>query len=73
VLNQVLAAPATRTVRRIPTEVALGPEDGMPVSCVLSLDNLTLIRLALCTSRIARLGPARLAAVCEALRTATRC
>src|SRR5207244_9245567 len=31
VLNSVLAAPVTRTVRGLPTELVLGPEDGMPV------------------------------------------
>lgn len=73
VLNQVLAVPATRTVRHIPTEVALDESDGMPVPCVLSLDNTTLIRPALCTERITRLGPARLQEVCRALAIATAC
>jgi len=45
-LNQVLAVPATRTIRGIPTEVALGPDQGMPSECVLSLDNVTLVRPA---------------------------
>jgi len=45
-LNQVLAVPATRTTRGIPTEVALGPDQGMPSECVLSLDNVTLVRPA---------------------------
>jgi mRNA interferase MazF len=73
VLNQVLAAPATRTIRRIPTEVELDSADGMPAPCALALDNLTVIRVALCTKRITRLGPARMVAVCEALRHATAC
>ena len=33
VLNQVLAVPATRTIRRIPTEVELDSSDGMPAPC----------------------------------------
>lgn len=73
VLNQVLAVPATRTARGIPTEVTLNPSDGMPSSCVLSLDNLSPIRPALCTDRIAELGPDKMREVCEALRVATRC
>jgi mRNA interferase MazF len=73
VLNQVLAVPATRTVRGIPTEVALSVEDGMPDECVLSLDNVTGIRPALCTERITRLAPARMHEVCDALTTATGC
>jgi len=73
VLNQVLAAPATRTVRRIPTEVELDGSDGMPAPCALTLDNLTVIRVSLCTQRITRLGAERMRAVCEALRHATAC
>lgn len=73
VLNQVLAAPATRTVRSIPTEVPLTRDDGMPENCVLSLDNVTLVRPALCTALVTRLGPAAMARVCDALRAATGC
>ena len=73
VLNQVLAAPATRTVRKIPTEVPLGVSDGMPTDCALSLDNVTLVRVTLCTDRITRLRGERMQEVCEALRIATAC
>jgi len=73
VLNQVLAVPATRTVRGIPTEVELDGSDGMPSPCVLATDNTTLIRVALCTRRITRLAPQRVQAVPEALATATAC
>lgn len=73
VLNQVIAVPATKTVRAIPTEVPLDEDDGMPSTCVLSLDNVTLIRPALCTSRLTTLGPERMRQVCEALGHATAC
>lgn len=72
-LSRVLAVPATRTVRDIPTEVALDPEDGMPEACVLSLDNVEPIRRSLCTERITRLGPELMGAVCQALAAATGC
>lgn len=73
VLNQVLAVPATTTARGIPTEVPLDETDGMPIPCVLALDNVALIRPALCTGRITRLGSDKLQEVCEALRIATAC
>jgi mRNA interferase MazF len=73
VLNQIIGVPATRTVRGIPTEVPLDEADGMPEPCALSLDNISVIRTALCTERITRLGPAKLRAVCDALRMATVC
>lgn len=38
-LHALLAVPATRTLRGIPTEVPLDHGDGMPQECALSLDN----------------------------------
>ena len=73
VLNQVLAAPATRIVRGIPTEVAVDETDGMPASCVFALDNVAPIRKALCTSWITTLAPPTMAALCTALGHATAC
>ncbi|MBA3422012.1 MAG: type II toxin-antitoxin system PemK/MazF family toxin [Thermoleophilaceae bacterium] len=73
VLNQVLAVPATRTVRGIPTEVELDRSDGMPAACALAADNTTLIRVSLCTERITGLGADKVQAVCDALRVATAC
>lgn len=73
VLSAIVVVPATRTIRGIPTELRLGPDDGLPVECALAFDNLLTVPKALLTRRIARLGPARLAAVCEALRVAAGC
>ena len=73
VLVQVLAVPATRTVRDIPTEVALERSDGMPARCCLTLDNVTPIRPSLCTERITELSPARMLEVCAALAAAVAC
>ncbi len=72
-LHRLIAVPATTRVRRIRSEVVLGPDDGMPVECALSLDNLTLIQRHLLTERICRLSEARLAQVCDALRFAIEC
>jgi mRNA interferase MazF len=73
VLRAVLVAPATRTVRGIPTEVALGRDDGMPEDCVLSFDHLTTVPKALLTERITSLPAAKVAEMCGALRAATGC
>ena len=43
VLHSVLAAPVTRTVRNIPTEVRLGPDDGMPTDCAASVHNRSVV------------------------------
>jgi len=73
VLNQLVAVPATRTIRGIPTEVALGPAEGMPTACVLSLDNVGLVRREFLTSRITSLDEETLRDVCRALAAATGC
>ncbi|MGH2742509.1 MAG: type II toxin-antitoxin system PemK/MazF family toxin [Thermoleophilaceae bacterium] len=73
VLNQVLAVPATRTIRGIPTEVELDRSDGMPAPCALAADNTTLVRVSLFTERITRLAPERVQAVCDALALAAAC
>ena len=56
VLHSVLAAPVTRTIRDIPTELRLGPDDGMPAECVASFDNLR-VDLQDGTSRLAMAVP----------------
>lgn len=73
VLTSVLAAPVTRTVRGIPTELPLGPGDGMPAECAASFDNLRVVPKAYLTMRICRLAPARLTEACAALANAVDC
>lgn len=72
-LQRIVAVPATRTIRDIPTEVVLDQEDGMPARCALSFDNVTTMPKALLTERICRLGVERLSETCRALRVATGC
>jgi mRNA interferase MazF len=73
VLNAVLIAPATRTIREIPTEVRLGPADGMPTDCVLAFDNLLTVPKSLLVRRITRISDARVAELCAAIDAATGC
>jgi len=73
VLNAVLIAPATRTIRGIPTEVRLGADDGMPADCALSFDNLVTIPKSLLSERITTLAPERLDELCAALDVAAGC
>jgi mRNA interferase MazF len=72
-LNKLVAAPATGTIYDIPTEVQVGPEDGMPRESVINLDNTTVIRKALLTERVTTLSPNRMGEVCRALAHATSC
>ena len=73
VLNRVIVAPATRTIRDLPTEVRLDRGDGMPETCALSLDNLTIVAKSALGDLICTLGPDRLSQVCTALGAAVDC
>jgi len=44
VLNEIIVVPATRTVRGLSTEVVLTEEDGMPVTCALNFDHISLAK-----------------------------
>ncbi len=73
VLTSVLAVPATRTIRGILSEVEIGPEDGMPDQCALTLDNVRAVSKGYFVERICTLGPDRMASICRALALATGC
>lgn len=73
VLNSVLAAPVTRTIRNIPTELLLGPDDGMPTDCAASFDNLRVVPKSHLVGLVCRLDPARMVAACRAIRSAVDC
>jgi len=73
VLHSVLAAPVTRTLRNIPTELVLGPDDGMPTECAVSFDNLRVVPKAYLVDRQCTLEPMRLVGACRALRSAVDC
>jgi mRNA interferase MazF len=57
-LTGLTIAPITTTIRSIPTEVFLSPADGMPVDCVVNLDNLQTVRKAGLGTYITHLSPA---------------
>ena len=42
ILNELIVVPATRTIRGLATEVILTPDDGMPVTCALNFDHVSL-------------------------------
>ncbi|MGH9464289.1 MAG: type II toxin-antitoxin system PemK/MazF family toxin [Thermoanaerobaculia bacterium] len=42
-LGEVTVAPITTTVRGVPSEVPLGPADGMPRECAANLDHLQTV------------------------------
>lgn len=72
VLNGIVVAPVTRTVRKIPTEIRLGRDQGLPVDCAASFDNLQRVRRSSLTERLGDLGM-RSGEICSALRVLADC
>ena len=70
VRNAVTVAEVTRTIRGIPVEVPLGPEDGLPARCAANLDTIMTIRKELLTKRIALLRSEKMAEVQKAVKFA---
>ena len=73
VLTWILVAPITRTVRGIPTELPLGPTNGLPEDCVASFDNVQPIRRSYLTERIGQLGHDQGTGICSALDALADC
>ncbi len=66
-IGEVTIAPLTSTVRGIPSEIALSPEDGVLTRCAINLDHVQTV----CKDKIGRLictlPRAKMLAVREAL------
>jgi len=73
VLNRVIVAPVTRTVRDIPTEVSLGAAEGLPVDCAASFDNLQPVSRHLLLERVGALSGDRRREICRALDALADC
>lgn len=70
VRNAVTVAQITRTIRKIPVEVALDSQDGMPMRCAVNLDIITTIPKTLLKSHLCTLNLTKLQAVDTALKFA---
>lgn len=67
VRTSITVAVATRTVRGIPVEVPIGPEEGMPVECAVNLDNILTIPKSRLRQRITTLPAKKMTAVAKAI------
>ena len=72
VLEAILVAPVTRTVRGIPTEISLGRDEGLSRPCAAAFDNLRPVRKAWLTRRMGALG-LRSHEICNALAALSDC
>ena len=70
VRSLIIVAPVTTRIRRIPSEVPLGTDDGMPHDCVANLDTITMIPKDCLQSHITTLSAKKLREVEAAIRFA---
>jgi mRNA interferase MazF len=68
--NAVTVAEVTSTIRGIPVEVELGPDDGLPKKCVVNLDTIVTIRKDLLIERIAILRDEKIEQIHSAVKFA---
>jgi mRNA interferase MazF len=73
ILNAVLVAPVTSTVRGVSTEVAVGEEDGIRRPSVANADNLQLIARDRLVRRVGRARHSTMSSLCTALSIAVDC
>lgn len=66
-LNALTVAPITTTVRDIPSEVFLSPEDGMPTECAANLDHIQTVPKGRLGALITTLSLAKMAEVQRAI------
>jgi mRNA interferase MazF len=72
-LSRVTVAPLSSTIRGVPSEVPLGPDDGVKQACAVNLHNVVTVRKEQLGRRICQLGAERMREVCAALGFALGC
>ena len=72
-LSRVTIAPLTSAIRGVPSEVVVGPEDGVKQPCAVNLHNVVTVAKDGIGRRVAQLGDQRMSEVCDALAFALGC
>jgi mRNA interferase MazF len=73
-LRRVLVGPCTTTIRGIPSEVVLDPEeDPIPRPSAVNLDSVESVPVAVLVERLGRLSEDRMREICDALAVAVAC
>lgn len=73
VVHNVVVAPVTRTIREIPTCIAVGPDQGLDHDSVATFDNLAAIPKSVLTVRLGTLGVGGRRQICSALDAVADC
>ncbi|MEJ7797634.1 MAG: type II toxin-antitoxin system PemK/MazF family toxin [Solirubrobacteraceae bacterium] len=71
-MRRVLVAPVTSRLRGLPSELALGAAEGLPMDSVASFDNLRSFPKAMLVRRLGSLGP-RQQEICRAAGATLDC
>ena len=72
-LSRVTVAPITSTIRGVPSEVIVGPDDGLKAPSAVNLHNVLTIAKENIGRRVAQLGDDRMREICRALGFALGC
>ena len=73
-LRRALIAPCTTTIRSLPSEVVLSPDDDpVPKRSAINLDSVESVSLGALVERVGRLADARMHEICAALAVAVDC
>lgn len=72
VMQRVLVAPVSSRIRDLPSELRLGADEGLPMECVASFDNLRPFPKAMLVRRLGALGP-RLHEICQTAEATLDC
>lgn len=73
VLNNVVVAPVTSTIRDIPTCIPVGHGEGIDHDSVATFDNLAAVPKGVLTRRLGELGSDGRRRICEALDAIANC
>lgn len=73
VLNNVVVAPVTSTLRDIPTCIHVGPAEGLDHDSVATFDNLAAVPKSVLTARLGSLGIGGREQICGALAALANC
>ncbi len=73
VLNNVIVAPVTSTIRAIPTCIPVGVDEGIGHESVATSDNLASVPKPVLTRRLGQLGAGGRQQICSALDAMANC
>lgn len=73
VMQRVLVAPVTTRMRGVPSELGLGPDEGLPRESVASFDNVRPFPKSMLVRRLGALGPTRRTDLCSVAAATLDC